>query len=83
MLETVDIRKIITADRYAEASLYIGTDGFFGNTLEQLDRAIRDKHIGILKGFCKSNPNFIFQTMGKRNYSLFLPIRDRFLAEEK
>lgn len=55
------------------ADFLIGQDGYFGNNLDQIKRAIQFKHIGILQKFSQSSDEFIFVTQGKRAYKMFLP----------
>ena len=59
---------------WEKAKRYMGEDGYFGNDITQLKRAIRYGHIGILSNFYKKKSwANVFITKGGRNYGLFLP----------
>lgn len=68
------VRDVYDIQSWEKSKKYLGDDGYFGNDLTQLTRAIKYSHIGILANFYrKKSLCNVFATKGGRNYGLFLP----------
>lgn len=75
-MKAFDLNHVFTIHNYEQAYEYVGEDGYFGNNIEQLRRAVKHAHIGILSRFYKKvSPTNVFITKGNRNYGLFLPLK--------
>lgn len=73
-MKAFEHKDIYDINSWEKAKGFIGDDGYFGNDLTQLKRAIKYGHIGILANFYKKKSLCnVFATKGGRNYGLFLP----------
>lgn len=73
-MKAFERQDIFDLHSWEKAQNYVGEDGYFGNDITQLKRAIRYGHIGILANFYKKKSLCnVFATKGGRNYGLFLP----------
>lgn len=73
-MKAFEKQDVFDLNTWESAKGYIGEDGYFGNDVTQLKRAIRYGHIGILANFYKKKSLCnVFATKGGRNYGLFLP----------
>ena len=73
-MKAFEKRDVFDFMTWEKAKRFMGEDGYFGNDITQLKRAIRYGHIGILANFYKKKSLCnVFATKGGRNYGLFLP----------
>lgn len=62
---------------------FMGEDGYFGNNIDQIKRAVKFGHIGILAGLYKRKSlSNVYITKGGRNYGLFLPRCNVYTVED-